>query len=95
MSRMVKTCAVAAAAAALVSGAAGTALADSEAKGVAALSSGTGSGNVLQIPINFPINFCGNTIDDGSLFNPAIGNVCAHGGLDHERHRYDARSNNK
>ncbi|MEU6083599.1 chaplin [Streptomyces sp. NPDC047108] len=90
MSRMVKTFAVAAAAAALVSGAAGSALADSHANGVAAGSPGIGSGNVLQLPVNIPINLCGNTLD--GLFSPSIGNVCVNGDVDRDRNRHDVRN---
>ncbi|MFG2194167.1 chaplin [Streptomyces sp. NPDC048639] len=92
MSRMVKTFAVAAAAAALVSGAAGTALADSDAKGVAAGSPGILSGNVFQLPIHIPLNLCGNTVGEG-LFSPAIGNVCVNGDTDRDRdrNRHDVR----
>ncbi|MEV6313936.1 chaplin [Streptomyces sp. NPDC051776] len=76
MSRMIRTIAVTAAAGAVVAGGAGTAAADSEAKGLAAGSSGYISGNVLQIPIHAPINFCGNTIDGDGELNATWGHTC-------------------
>ncbi|WP_406264591.1 chaplin [Actinacidiphila glaucinigra] len=46
------------------------------AKAVAFGSPGFLSGNVVQVPINIPINACGNTINIIAALNPAIGNVC-------------------
>ncbi|MFK0292400.1 chaplin [Streptomyces sp. NPDC090442] len=46
------------------------------AKGFAAHSPGVLSGNVIQIPIDIPINVCGNSIDVIGLLNPAFGNHC-------------------
>jgi ChpA-C len=46
------------------------------AYGFAANSPGILSGNVVQIPINIPINFCGNSINIPGLLNPAFGNNC-------------------
>ncbi|MFB7636882.1 chaplin [Streptomyces sp. NPDC056149] len=46
------------------------------AKGFAAHSPGVLSGNVIQIPIDLPINVCGNSIDVIGLLNPAFGNHC-------------------
>ncbi len=46
------------------------------AHGVAAGSPGVLSGNVIQIPINMPINVCGNSVGLLALLNPAFGNVC-------------------
>ncbi|MFE5487458.1 chaplin [Streptomyces sp. NPDC056527] len=57
-------------------GAAAPAMADSEAYGFAAGSPGVLSGNNVQVPINIPINVCGNSINIIALLNPAIGNVC-------------------
>ncbi|XXU61362.1 chaplin [Sorangium sp. So ce1078] len=34
------------------------------------------SGNVIQVPIQVPINLCGNTIDIVALLNPTSGNTC-------------------
>ncbi|MEV5956431.1 chaplin [Streptomyces sp. NPDC051987] len=47
-----------------------------EAHGAAFGSPGVLSGNVVQVPINIPINVCGNTINVPGLLNPAIGNTC-------------------
>ncbi|KUL53125.1 hypothetical protein ADL22_04430 [Streptomyces sp. NRRL F-4489] len=46
------------------------------AAGFAANSPGVLSGNVIQVPINIPINVCGNSIDVIGLLNPAFGNNC-------------------
>jgi hypothetical protein len=58
----------------LVSG--GAAVADSGANGAAVGSPGVLSGNVVQLPIDIPINVCGNTVNLIGLLNPAFGNVC-------------------
>ncbi|MET9361765.1 chaplin [Streptomyces sp. NPDC006632] len=57
-------------------GGAGTAMADAHAEGAAIGSPGVGSGNVIQVPIHIPVNFCGNTIGAGAALNPAFGNTC-------------------
>ncbi|MFG2493731.1 chaplin [Streptomyces caniferus] len=46
------------------------------AAGFAAGSPGILSGNNVQVPINIPINVCGNSINVAALLNPAFGNVC-------------------
>nr|WP_206441855.1 chaplin [Streptomyces boncukensis] len=56
--------------------AAAPALADSGAQAAAANSPGLASGNAVQVPINVPVNLCGNTIDIIALLNPAFGNTC-------------------
>ncbi|MFF2355017.1 chaplin [Kitasatospora sp. NPDC058115] len=56
---------------------AGYAYAGAGAEGVAAGSPGVASGNSVQVPIEVPINACGNTIDVIGLLNPAFGNNCA------------------
>ncbi|MFI8825082.1 chaplin [Streptomyces sp. NPDC053431] len=66
---------------ALVSlGGAGTAFADpgpgAEAVGAAVGSPGVGSGNVVQVPLDVPINVCGNTVNIVGLLNPTFGNHC-------------------
>ncbi|BBC36217.1 hypothetical protein SGFS_075110 [Streptomyces graminofaciens] len=53
------------------------AMADADAKGVAAHSPGVLSGNVIQIPVHAPINVCGNSVNIVGLLNPAGGNACA------------------
>ncbi|MBZ4321704.1 chaplin [Streptomyces huiliensis] len=47
------------------------------ATGVAKGSPGVISGNNIQIPLDVPINICGNTVDILlGLLNPTFGNVC-------------------
>ncbi|MFJ2088759.1 chaplin [Streptomyces sp. NPDC087901] len=58
-------------------GAAAPAFADSGAEGAAVHSPGVLSGNVIQAPINIPVNVCGNTVNVIGLLNPAFGNFCA------------------
>lgn len=47
------------------------------ADGVAAGSPGLISGNGIQLPVDVPVNVCGNTVDVVGLLNPAMGNRCA------------------
>ncbi|MGW1882710.1 chaplin [Streptomyces sp. NPDC001970] len=54
-----------------------TASADSQADGGAAGSPGVLSGNLVQAPIDVPVNVCGNSVDVVGLLNPAFGNHCA------------------
>jgi hypothetical protein len=63
-------------AATAVLGGATAASADSGAKGGATKSPGFISGNVVQVPVDVPINVCGNTVDILALLNPTFGNVC-------------------
>ncbi|MET8811486.1 chaplin [Streptomyces sp. NPDC004549] len=44
--------------------------------GTAVGSPGVASGNVIQVPVEIPVNLCGNTIDIVGLLNPAFGNAC-------------------
>src|SRR5262245_6082621 len=53
--------------------------ADSHADGSPSGSPGLASGNALQIPVNAPLNICGNTTNVVAALNPAFGNTCAHG----------------
>lgn len=46
------------------------------ASGGAVGSPGVISGNVIQVPIDIPINVCGNTVDVIGVLNPAFGNRC-------------------
>ncbi|WWQ69057.1 chaplin [Streptomyces sp. Q6] len=46
------------------------------ATGVAAHSPGVLSGNVVQIPVDVPVNACGNSLNLVGLLNPAFGNTC-------------------
>jgi hypothetical protein len=34
------------------------------------------TGNVIQIPVNLPLNVCGNSVDVIGAINPAFGNNC-------------------
>ncbi|WP_327437485.1 chaplin [Streptomyces sp. WAC05374] len=56
--------------------AAGYAHADSDAKGVTAGSPGLISGNTVQLPVDVPVNVCGNTVNVVGVLNPAAGNRC-------------------
>ncbi|MBC2876170.1 MULTISPECIES: chaplin [Streptomyces] len=76
MSRIAKAVLMTAAAGAVVSGASGVAVADSNANGAAVGSPGVISGNTIQVPIHLPINLCGNSIDIIALLNPTFGNTC-------------------
>ncbi|MBO1414641.1 chaplin [Streptomyces sp. FH025] len=76
MQNVKKAAVLSAAAAGLVLGAAGSAAANSSAQGVAAGSPGVVSGNQIQVPLDIPINLCGNSINLVGLLNPAFGNTC-------------------
>ncbi|MFI5618648.1 chaplin [Streptomyces sp. NPDC051567] len=76
MSRVLRSAALALAAAAAVVGGAPAASADAGAQGLAAYSPGVASGNLVQIPVHVPVNACGNTIGLIGLLNPSFGNVC-------------------
>ncbi|WP_266999441.1 chaplin [Streptomyces sp. NBC_00354] len=67
---------MAVASAAVLTAGAGLASADSAAEGVAAGSPGVLSGNLLQVPVDVPVNVCGNTVNIIALLNPAFGNHC-------------------
>ncbi|MEU1469748.1 chaplin [Streptomyces sp. NPDC005761] len=55
----------------------GYAHADAGASGGASNSPGVLSGNSVQIPIEVPVNVCGNSVNVVGLLNPAAGNACA------------------
>jgi hypothetical protein len=77
MLRFAKAAAVAAAAGAVVAGGAGVASADASATGAAIGSPGFLSGNLLQLPESYPLNYCGNTTNGAAaLLNPTFGNQC-------------------
>lgn len=54
--------------------------ADSAADGAAADAPGLISGNTVQLPVDVPVNVCGNTVNVVGLLNPAAGNSCANEG---------------
>ncbi|WP_329206179.1 chaplin [Streptomyces sp. NBC_00683] len=55
------------------------------AEGVATGSPGVLSGNLAQVPLDIPVNACGNTVDIVGALNPTGGNSCANvSGPDHE-----------
>ncbi|MFH8794011.1 chaplin [Streptomyces sp. NPDC017941] len=83
MSRFAKAAAVTLGTGAMVLGGAGLAAADAGAQGAAVGSPGVISGNLVQVPLNVPINICGNTVDIIGLLNPAFGNQCVNNGGDH------------
>ncbi|MFE0648866.1 chaplin [Streptomyces sp. NPDC059534] len=76
MSRIAKAVVLTVGAAAAVAGAAGAATADAGAEAAAVKSPGVGSGNAVLVPINIPINLCGNTVNVIGALNPAFGNAC-------------------
>ncbi|WP_432133085.1 MULTISPECIES: chaplin [unclassified Streptomyces] len=82
MSRIAKATAVAVGTGAMVLGGAALASADADAHGAAVGSPGVLSGNVVQVPVNIPVNLCGNTVDVIGLLNPAFGNSCVNNGGD-------------
>ncbi|WP_406841499.1 chaplin (plasmid) [Streptomyces sp. AHU1] len=89
-SRVMRGAGLVAAAGAVVLAGAVAASADSGAQGAAVGSPGVLSGNVVQIPINIPVNACGNTVNVIGVLNPAFGNACVntgwHTGMQSGRH---------
>jgi hypothetical protein len=71
---------IAAAGGMLVAAGAAVAQADAGAQGAATNSPGIGSGNTVQVPVNVPVNACGNTVNAGGALNPAFGNTCVNDG---------------
>ncbi|WP_326735286.1 chaplin [Streptomyces sp. NBC_01022] len=57
----------------------GYAHADAGAAGGASNSPGVLSGNSVQIPVEVPVNVCGNSVNVVGLLNPAAGNACGNG----------------
>ncbi|MEU0626109.1 chaplin [Streptomyces sp. NPDC005989] len=49
------------------------------AQGVTTGSPGVLSGNNIQVPIDIPVNACGNSITIGGLLDPTFGNDCENG----------------
>ncbi|MGW1063378.1 chaplin [Streptomyces aureus] len=77
---------LAAAATGIMSLYASPAFADSNATSTASDSPGVASGNNVQVPVNVPLNVCGNTVDVVAALNPAFGNSCANGPVSQGRH---------
>ncbi|MFF4111956.1 chaplin [Streptomyces sp. NPDC001714] len=50
-----------------------------EATGTASNSPGVVSGNVIEVPVDIPVNVCGDSIDVIGLLNPAAANTCTSG----------------
>ncbi|MGY3200817.1 chaplin [Streptomyces sp. TE5632] len=63
--------------------AAGTGMASAtdgaHAGGKAVGSPGVVSGNVIQVPVDVPVNVSGNSVNVIGLLNPAFGNVAVNG----------------
>ncbi|MCM2420581.1 chaplin [Streptomyces sp. RKAG293] len=65
----------------------GYAHADTEAQATTSNSPGVLSGDSIQVPVDAPVNVCGNTVDVVALLNPSMGNGCGNGSAPaHERH---------
>ncbi|MGW7607212.1 chaplin [Streptomyces sp. NPDC054766] len=77
---------LAAAATGIMSLYASPAFADSTTTATASDSPGVASGNNVQVPVNVPLNICGNTVDVVAALNPAFGNSCANGSGSHGQH---------
>jgi len=56
---------------------AGRAQADPTAEGGSSGSPGVLSGNSVSVPVDVPVNVCGNSVDVAGLLDPAMGNRCA------------------
>ncbi|GCD47006.1 hypothetical protein GKJPGBOP_06762 [Streptomyces paromomycinus] len=66
--------------------------ADSGAQGNAAHSPGVLAGNAAQIPVDIPVQACGNSANVVGLLNPAMGNTCVNGGGSHGERGQGANS---
>ncbi|WP_377269915.1 chaplin [Peterkaempfera sp. SMS 1(5)a] len=76
-----KAAAASLAAVGLIAAGAGSAMASSNAGAAAIGSPGVVSGNVVQMPVNIPVNVCGNTVNIFlAAVNPAFGNTCVNAG---------------
>ncbi|MEU6200149.1 chaplin [Streptomyces sp. NPDC047061] len=53
------------------------------AQGAEKDSPGVISGNGVQLPVDVPVNVCGNTVNVVGLLNPAAGNTCVNTSGDH------------
>lgn len=54
----------------------GYAHADAGASGTATKSPGVLSGNSVEVPVDVPVNACGNSVDVVGVLNPTTGNSC-------------------
>ncbi|MER5794165.1 chaplin [Streptomyces sp. NPDC001980] len=80
MKRVTRNGVIAVAAASGAMAVAVPAWADAGADGTAAGSPGVVSGNGIQLPVDLPVNVCGNTVNVVGLLNPAAGNTCVNEG---------------
>lgn len=55
----------------------------SHAGGHTSNSPGVGSGNHVQVPVDVPVNVCGNSVSVGGVGNAATGNDCSNTGRGH------------
>lgn len=60
------------------------AVADTQANASATDSPGVLAGNNVQVPVEVPVNACGNSADGVAALNPTFGNSCAN---DEDSHR--------
>ena len=70
----------------------------SSAQGAAVGSPGVGSGNNIQVPVDVPVNACGNTVDVLSALNPTFGNDCgnhANPSTPHKHHKHHSGTPDK
>ncbi len=66
-----------AAATGVIAASGGYASADTGAQGSASHPSGVLSGNSVQVPVDIPVNVCGNTVNVLGALNPSVGTKCA------------------
>ncbi|MER7057672.1 MULTISPECIES: chaplin [unclassified Streptomyces] len=93
MSRIAKAAGVALGTGAVMLSGTGLAMADAGAEAAAVGSPGVLSGNVVQVPVNVPVNVCGNTINVIGLLNPAFGNTCVNGDVEkNDKHSKDGKN---
>ncbi|WP_305125576.1 chaplin [Streptomyces odontomachi] len=63
------------------------AFADADADAVVSDSPGVASGNSVSVPVNVPVNICGNSLDIIAALNPAFGTHCANVDDDHNKEK--------
>ncbi|MFF4967974.1 chaplin family protein [Streptomyces sp. NPDC001037] len=56
-------------------------------------SPGVGSGNTVQVPVDVPVNVCGNSVDVVGAGNAAQGNDCTNGSAHHGHHGHHGHHN--